>query len=184
MIPSASPSLWEMKYHPLTMHPSLSQYLWPHHLGAAWPRCAGKREGATPAAAEHSGQMWKVHFATASHAEAAELEACTYPAATWHGKKGHSSLRNSLHTWRHPLVIRREATGRVFPAPPPPLHRPGWPQEGRWEPGREWGACGMLPLPSDPRLCVALSLPACCEGRSHPGLDSADSAFWAEPGCH
>lgn len=53
----------------------------------------------------------------ASHVEAAELEACTYLATTWHGKKGHSSLRNSLRTCRHPLVIRREATERVFPAP-------------------------------------------------------------------
>lgn len=122
----------------------------------------------------------------ASHAEAAELEACTYPATTWHRKKGHSSLRNSLRTWRHRLVIRREATERVFPAPsptsPPPQARLA--HEGWWDLGREWRACGMLPLPSDPQLWVALNPLACSEGRSHPGLDSANSALWAEPGCH
>lgn len=81
----------------------------------------------------------------ASHAEAAELEACTYLATTWHRKKGHSSLRNSLRTWRHRLVIRRQATERVFPAPsptsPPPQARlapgrvvgPGQGVEGLWD---------------------------------------------------
>lgn len=42
----------------------------------------------------------------------------------------------------------------------------------------------MLPLASDPQLWVALNPLACSEGRSHPGLDSANSALWAEPGCH
>jgi len=133
-VPSASPSVWE--HLPVPVHPSLSQCLRPHHLGAAWPRCAGKRDRAALPAVEHSGQMLKVHFATASPAEAAELEACTYLATTWHGKKGHSSLRNSLRTWRHPLVIRREATERVFPIPrtntPPP--------QARLAPGRAVGA--------------------------------------------
>lgn len=83
--------------------------------------------------------MWKVHFAMANHVEAAEREACTYLAATWHRKKGHSSLRNSLHAWRHPLVIRREATERVLPAPSPT----GPPLQPRLAPGRAVGAGGL-----------------------------------------
>lgn len=80
---------------------------------------------------------------TLCNAETTEPKSCTYPAATWHGKKGHSSLRNSLHAWRHSLLTEREATGRVFPAP---LLGPG-----------------ML-------LCHPIldSLSADCEGRSHP----------------
>lgn len=80
---------------------------------------------------------------TLCNAETTEPKSCTYPAATWHGKKGHSSLRNSLHAWRHSLLTEREATERVFPAP---LLGPG-----------------ML-------LCHPIldSLSADCEGRSHP----------------
>lgn len=136
----------------------------------ASPRCAGEREGAAPAAAEHPGQMRRAHFA--SPAEAAEPQACTYPAATWHGKKGHSSRRNSLHAWRHPLLTAREATGRVFPVPQP-LRSPGWPQ------GAVLGCCLCHPIPS---------------GRSQPLLAARAGAvlariqqtqrFGAEPGCH
>lgn len=130
--------------------------------------------------------MWKIHFATANHAEAAELEACTYLAATWHGKKGHSSLRNSLRTWRHPLVIRREATERVFPAPSPTAPPPqAWLAPGRAVGARQ-GAGGLW----DAAFAIrSLTLGCCqpltgCQGRSHPGLDSANSALWAELGCH
>lgn len=140
----------------------------PQHpsLAAASPRCAGEREGAAPAAAEQPGQMRRAHFATASPAEAAEPQACTYPAATWHGKKGHSSRRNSLHAWRHPLLTAREATVRVFPAPPAP------PQPGLAPRSR----AGMLPVPPHPQR--SLPAPTGCQGRSRPGPDSADSAFW------
>lgn len=147
--------------------------------------CWEEGGGAAPAAVEHSGQMWKVHFATASHAEAAELEACTYPSATWHRKKGHSSLRNSLHTWRHPLVIRREATGRVFPVPTPTAPPP----QARLAPGRVVGArrgsgglvgcclCHLIPnsgLLSASRLAVrAGAILAWIQPTQHFGLSLA-----------
>lgn len=156
---------------PLPASPSISS------LTAAWPRCAGEREGAAPAAVEHPGQMRRAHFATASPAEAAEPQACTYPAATWHGKKGHSSLRNSLRAWRHPLLTAREATGRVFPAPGPTAPPP----QAGLAPSRVAGAVlgagggGMLPVPPHPQR--SLPAPAGCQGRSRPGPDSAKSAF-------
>lgn len=107
----------------------------------ASPRCAGEREGAALAAAEHPGQMRRAHFA--SPAEAAEPQACTYPAATWHGKKGHSSRRNSLHAWRHPLLTAREATGRVFPVPQP-LRSP---KEPCWDAACATPSPAVAPIP-------------------------------------
>lgn len=67
---------------------------------------------------------------------------------------------------------------------PPLLFRPGWPHEGWWELVREQGPCGMLPLPSDPQVCVTLSLLVCWKCKSYPVLDSAKSALSVEPRCH
>lgn len=81
------PPLWESP--PVPAHPYGRHSTIPSQCIPASPSISGLtvlvipgpdglgRERAGPAAVEHSGQMWKVHFTAASHEEAAELEACT-----------------------------------------------------------------------------------------------------------